>query len=631
MNLLKTPLWIILFLSMLSATLFHDYAIGFNLLLLNIIVLLTLLVTRSQLIKDRHWLAMAACTLISAYFSYRHGNGFTIIINFISLVMLGAMSWNSTTSFLVNGFQSIYNHFGAPIHILMDAFSRQSHPTKHPSKIGLLPLVTVIFIVLLFLAMYAFISPVFYNTLSQFDWSWFSASWLASMILSFIFLYPFFRHHFVQSAYDYDRTHSNHLAYQDRAQRDARPLASLLSYLQEIKAGVLLLILLNIILGIVNAGDSYYLFYTQELPAGMSYSEYVHNGVGTLIMSIIMVILILIFLFRGYNNFSTEGKWLKALAYLWLLQNILLVATSVLKNFLYIEEYGLTYLRIGVYIYLTLCILGLLFTFYKIYLQKNVLYLFRWNAVACYVVLLIFSIIDWNMVITHQNVFMQSDNRTTDWDYLINDLPLKNAVALEKYASENDSLSTLTRNRVNEKYAEYLNYLLYLNWRERTWKSQSDLQLYDTNKESNSVRDIRLNHIPELNCTVFDYLPKLEKLSIQYSQLQHSEKISNLHSLEQLELRSCQLDSTFVLSPLPKLQLLDLSSNSELRLSNIHWHEELLRLDLDHMNLADEDELINITHVDTLSYNFSNDSLRRQFIQTRKDIHLITNDQNTSR
>lgn len=630
MNLLKTPLWIIFLLSILSSILFHGYTLGMNLLIFNIILISSLGIMRSFLLKNKYWWAIAATTLLTAVFSYLYGNTFTILMNLLSVLVLGAMSSHPDTSFLINSFQSLYSQLGSPVHILLDSIASMNTKSKSQTRVGIFPIVIVLIIVILFLVMYSIISPVFHNLVSQFNWSWFSISWIFFTIFSFIILYPILRHHFIDNLYDYDRTHSNALSPQSRAQRDETLFASLMSYMQEIKAGVLLLILLNLVLLIVNGGDSYYLFYAQVLPDDLSYSEYVHNGVGTLIMSILMAIVILIFLFRGFNNFSTEGRWLKILAYIWILQNVILVATNVMKNYMYVEEYGLTYLRIGVYIYLTLCILGLLFTFYKIYLQKNILYLFRWNALALYSVLVAFSLIDWNTVITHQNIFLKSENKTTDWSYLIEDLPLKNAFVLEKYASENDSIDSNTRNQVSLKYVKYLNYLTKLNWRERTWKSASDLKLYHDHKNTNTIRELNIRDIDELDATVFECTPKLENLSIQYSDLENPDKISDLKNLHQLELKSCNLDSTFVLAPLPSLQYLNLNSNPQLLISNIHWNDGLLRLDLDYMNLIDEADLINITHVNTLNYTFYNDSLHNQFLHTRKDIFLTSENQNTS-
>jgi hypothetical protein len=116
--------------------------------------------------------------------------------------------------------------------------------------------------------------------------------------------------------------------------------------------GVLLLAMLNILLATVNGLDIYYLGILHTTPAGITFSQYLHNGTDSLIASIILAVSVILFYFRGYLNFYEGNKWLKALTYLWIAQNIMLVISTAYRNTVYIGDYGLTHKRIGVYVYL---------------------------------------------------------------------------------------------------------------------------------------------------------------------------------------------------------------------------------------------------------------------------------------
>lgn len=83
---------------------------------------------------------------------------------------------------------------------------------------------------------------------------------------------------------------------------------------------------------------------------------------------------------------------------------------------MYIGEYGITYKRIGVYVYLLLSLIGLITTFIKINKVKSNYYLFRTNAWLFYATLILSCAFNWDKIITDYN--MQS-TRVLDKDYLL--------------------------------------------------------------------------------------------------------------------------------------------------------------------------------------------------------------------
>ena len=83
----------------------------------------------------------------------------------------------------------------------------------------------------------------------------------------------------------------------------------------------------------------------------------------------------------------------------------MVVGFNCVKNYNYIHDWGLTHKRIGVYVYLTLCIIGIAFTIYKILNQKSFAYLIRQISVFTFTsFLIVFSLLSWNSIIANYNL-----------------------------------------------------------------------------------------------------------------------------------------------------------------------------------------------------------------------------------
>lgn len=87
--------------------------------------------------------------------------------------------------------------------------------------------------------------------------------------------------------------------------------------------------------------------------------QYVHEGTYFLIFGILMAISVVMYLFKGSLNFLENIKLVKYLAFLWLAQNIFLTLSVGVRNWQYIDYYGLAYKRVGVMAFLMLVLYGL--------------------------------------------------------------------------------------------------------------------------------------------------------------------------------------------------------------------------------------------------------------------------------
>jgi hypothetical protein len=167
----------------------------------------------------------------------------------------------------------------------------------------------------------------------------------------------------------------------------------------------------------------------------------VHEGTELLIVSIVLAMMILLFFFKGNLNFYKRNKWLKAGAYLWIAQNTILVVSVFIRDYYYIQRYGLAYKRIGVLFFLLMVLIGLLTVSIKIWKKKTNYFLFRANAWAGITILVLATTIHWDELIAAYNL-KRIDTITPDIQFLLRlsdkTLPLldTNIVRLQKKQQE---------------------------------------------------------------------------------------------------------------------------------------------------------------------------------------------------
>lgn len=173
---------------------------------------------------------------------------------------------------------------------------------------------------------------------------------------------------------------------------------------RERRRGVLLLILVNALLLVVNIIDIDWVWFGFEVPEGFSLKQFVHEGTWALIFSILLSIVVVVWLFRGNQNFNPRGRWLKRLALLWVAQNAVLGISVFLRNWHYISFHGLAYKRIGVIVFLALVVVGLITLFLKVRDRRSLYYLLRVNAWASFAMLVGLTTVDWDSFIVRANL-----------------------------------------------------------------------------------------------------------------------------------------------------------------------------------------------------------------------------------
>ncbi|MFH6995698.1 DUF4153 domain-containing protein [Flavobacterium sp. FlaQc-48] len=170
----------------------------------------------------------------------------------------------------------------------------------------------------------------------------------------------------------------------------------------ERKSGEITLFLLNVMLLVFIATYNYEQFF--EVVEKTNLSADTHERVNSVIFSIVMAVGVIMFYFKGGFNFDKKAVWLKKLAKIWIVLNGLLIISAMLKNSEYISVFGLTYKRLGVYAFLILAIIGLVFVFIKITKQKTNAYLLNKMVWYFYGTVLLCSFVNWGNLVTNYNI-----------------------------------------------------------------------------------------------------------------------------------------------------------------------------------------------------------------------------------
>lgn len=170
----------------------------------------------------------------------------------------------------------------------------------------------------------------------------------------------------------------------------------------ERKSGEITLILLNFMLLVFIITYNYEQFF--EAVETSKLSSATHERVNAVIFSIIMAVGVILFYFKGGFNFDKKAARLKKLAKVWIVLNGVLIVSTIIKNSEYVAFFGLTYKRLGVYAFLILAVIGLIFTFIKITKQKTNAYLFNQMVWYFYGTILLCSFVNWGNLITNYNV-----------------------------------------------------------------------------------------------------------------------------------------------------------------------------------------------------------------------------------
>jgi len=443
---------LIMLTTAVATALFYREFFGLNVGLLAIFLSVITLVKTHKKRKNREFFIIFALTILSAFAFMWYGDFVSFLAVSFSLLLLRFKSkYRRLKSILAvpimttNNIAFPYRFFDFNTWIIRDKNSKFNFKS-------IIILVIPILFFLFFFWIYSMGSSIFSEVyLYELDIdSWFFV--VAALALYFSLGYwnfsgaKFFlcRNQFLQN--DFSERVKN---------QKFTPMLEFLDLDSERKIGVLTFVLLNLLLLVFILVFNYEQFFQVDTDRLANLSADTHNRVNVVILSIVMAVLLLMLYFRSY--FNDKSLLLKKLAKMWIILNSLLVLSALIKNTEYIYHWGLTYKRLGVYAFLILSVIGLIFTYLKIEHRKTNYYLFNQMIWYFYGTLLLCSFVNWGYLGTFYNIKVQ---KVSDFD-AVYEFDFNDSLLLEYYPDEIYSTYRFDYVKSQKKDERFLSKVLY--------------------------------------------------------------------------------------------------------------------------------------------------------------------------
>lgn len=236
------------------------------------------------------------------------------------------------------------------------------------------------------------------------------------------------------------------------------------------------LILFNLLFAAQSILDGIYLWGHVALPVKVTYASYAHRGAYPLIATALLAAAFVLVAMRPGGP-AEKSSVLRALVYLWVGQNVLLVASSILRLDLYVDIDMLTYWRIAAFIWMALVALGLILIVARIVLSRSNRWLVGANLIALTIVLYGCSLMNFDAFIADYNLTHSSEMSgkgvTIDANYLLT-LGPQALPALDKVIAQRPGDDCLARRRDRLVEAQRLD-MAWRAWGYRSWRLQRRL------------------------------------------------------------------------------------------------------------------------------------------------------------
>lgn len=439
--------------------LFYSKSLGLNLFLISIVVVALV----STMGKKRSPIWMYSLVYITtAIFVFLSPTGFTFFVHFMAFMVFVGKSISQKSSIYLSWFLGCINMTAASVVNYVqkrDGAEKKEHRKISPQLLnrfkGGLIATALLF---LFGMLYKNANPVFGNLIAQIDFGFISIPWVFFTFLGYIIFLHLLRPFNAQELVDFDLAQKNELE---------KPTELILigekkKLESEHTLGSMVFLALNLLLFFFLVTDVIYLLDQTPL-SNAGYSNAVHQGVYALMFSIVCAIVLILYFFRGNLNFFQGNQRIKVLTYLWIGFNIVLVVFTAYKNYTYVEALGLTYKRIGVFVYLLLTLTGLVTAYIKVTEVKNFVYLLRTNITTIFAFLFLSAAIPWDRAITWYNL---TTIKKPDINYLIG-LGENNSEQLYRYAKKN-RLGPNTADSIIDKHNTFIEKQSEKTWQEYT-------------------------------------------------------------------------------------------------------------------------------------------------------------------
>lgn len=607
--------WIYILCIALYSFLFYEQSAGLNYLLFSIAVVAGLAAMRPEAIKTKHWKVSALLVIVSGIAVYLNGSRLAIGANITSLMLFSAQSAGPGTSLIVSFFLSICSIGGSYVFMIIDFFDRRSKkheadistgsPTSRRNSGRIWAVIVAVLIVLIFFVLYRSTNVLFKELTKHINLDWISWRWCFFTAIGAIAIYGVF---YLRKFGGIGENSNNYKRNLDPPSAENTNWGdTLMSEDNERFLGILLLSLLNILVLFVNGVDVLFQFGDHTMPEGVTYTSYVHEGVGLLIVNVLLAMLLVLFFFRGRLNYNKSYNAIKILAIIWLAQNVLMLFFMAGRNNLYTEMFGMTYKRIGVYFYLLLTAIGATTTALKVWGKKTNTWLFRINTWLFFSVFVFSSLVSWSRFITWYSLY-KSDyvNRAYLSSMSYQSLPYLVELNIhpgkfsqkdlnESYDDDDDDFLRMMDQMMNRKWTNYDEFSARLY--KRLYIQLSEIRSEDW--RSSTYHGQRIQN----ELMAYTYFGNDKVLYLQGSEVEEICYFPGFSMIERIELANNEVTGVGELALYPNLQEADLSVNQITSLNGIEKCRKLKYLNITGNEIHDFTPLLKVTTLVQLDVN----------------------------
>lgn len=407
--------------------LFYNQSVGLNLSILGFVLVSLTCYKFPLAIKQTNFkIALVSCILILISNAWLFGPEM-LIMTFISLALLRVYAqYYNFALFLtplvvpIQGIATIVRVFICKEWLVIHPTNKSQILRKYVAYI-VIPFIFISVFIFTYIASSSTLSTIFKNASFSINPAFFGI-----LLLGFYFMFSFWDGWIYSSIQTLSKTFKPNFLKTNQNKKYFLPQQF------ELKSGLFTLSMLNIFLFIFILIYSYEQFFKAINLTTLSQDT--HQRVYSLISTIVMAIVVILFFFKGQLNFISN-KSLKRVAYLWMVLNIVLIAITAVKNLEYIMHLGLTYQRLGVFWFLILCAIGLVFTYFKVSKTKTNFYLINKMSWAFYIGLVLVVVPNWSALITNYNLAQSN----LDQNYLENEVRYNEKQLLNHYQKQPES------------------------------------------------------------------------------------------------------------------------------------------------------------------------------------------------
>jgi hypothetical protein len=195
------------------------------------------------------------------------------------------------------------------------------------------------------------------------------------------------------------------------------------------------LVLFNLLFAVQTVMDIHYLWRGAVLPDGMSYATYAHRGAYPLIVTALLAAGFVLAAMRPGSD-AERSPLMRALVFLWVGQNVLLVVSAIIRLNLYVETYLLTYWRVAAFIWMAIVAIGLVLIVARIVLYRSNIWLIAANLIVLAVTIYVCSFVNFANLVASYNVTRSlapaNAGRPIDLNYIV-ELGPQAIPALDRY------------------------------------------------------------------------------------------------------------------------------------------------------------------------------------------------------